>query len=215
MYPLLVSVQPFEDPDDVDFVQPDEVLVDEELDAVELMWMERNARPFVPTPQYPMRALRCTAVTRRGPRAGKRCGREATLGTTVCVVHGANLPHVKKAAAARRQEIVLRMVGMTPDAVETMEDLMHNSASDAVRLKAATEILDRAGVRGGTEIDVKVSNEQSPADMLRSKLEELRKRTAPVTIDGEVVEDVTVVEEASPPLELEENTDGDTGSDHA
>lgn len=215
-----MSIQPHEDSDEVYFVQPDVVPIEEDADAIEVMWMERNSRPFVPTPWKPMRALRCTGVTKNGPRAGKRCGREATLGTTICEAHGANLPSIKKAAENRKNQILLRLVGMTDDALETIDELRGSAVSEAVRLKAATEILDRAGVRGGSDLNVKVEQVDTAADLVRNKLEELRKRT----IDGQVLEQkaqealvqgVTVdqVDNSASPASgdehpAEENTDG-------
>jgi hypothetical protein len=44
-----------------------------------------------------------------------------------------------------------------------LEDLMENAESEPVKLKAATEILDRAGVRGGIEIDSNVNIDVRPA----------------------------------------------------
>jgi hypothetical protein len=44
-----------------------------------------------------------------------------------------------------------------------LEDLMENAESEPVKLKAATEILDRAGVRGGIEIDSTVNIDVRPA----------------------------------------------------
>lgn len=49
----------------------------------------------------------------------------------------------------------LRMLQMAPAAADTLEGLMLDAnESGAVRLKASTEILDRAGVRGGVELDI-------------------------------------------------------------
>lgn len=156
-----------------------------DVDAIELMWMTRDAKPFVPTPWKPFRTMRCTASVRSGPREGMRCGREAAVGTQVCASHGANLPLVKQAAERRKQEAVLRLVGMIDDAIDGLDDLMRNSTSDAVKLKSYTEVLDRAGVRGGTELDVSINDNTDPATLLRERMEQLRRRT----IEGEVVRD--------------------------
>jgi hypothetical protein len=51
---------------------------------------------------------------------------------------------------------------------------METAQSEPVRLKAATEILDRAGVRGGVEIDVGVDvSLRSPADIIAERLQRL------------------------------------------
>lgn len=49
-----------------------------------------------------------------------------------------------------------KIIQAAPFAVDVLEDMMENAESEPVRLKAATEILDRAGVRGGFEIDANV-----------------------------------------------------------
>jgi hypothetical protein len=56
-----------------------------------------------------------------------------------------------------------------PYAVDMLEDLMENAESEPVKLKAATEILDRAGVRGGIEIDTSVNIDLRPAASIISE----------------------------------------------
>jgi hypothetical protein len=41
--------------------------------------------------------------------------------------------------------------------------MMTNAESEPVKLKAATEILDRAGIRGGVELDTNVNIDVRPA----------------------------------------------------
>lgn len=50
-----------------------------------------------------------------------------------------------------------------PYAVNLLEELMETAESEPVKLKAATEILDRAGVRGGIEVDTSVNLDVRPA----------------------------------------------------
>ena len=57
-----------------------------------------------------------------------------------------------------------KLVQSAPYAVDVLEELMQTATSEPVRLKASTEILDRAGVRGGLEVDANVSvTEARPA----------------------------------------------------
>jgi hypothetical protein len=56
-----------------------------------------------------------------------------------------------------------KLVQAAPYAVDILEDLMENAESEPVKLKAATEILDRAGVRGGIEVDTSVNIDVRPA----------------------------------------------------
>lgn len=153
----------------------------EELDAVDVMWMERLSKPFRPTERQPFRPVRCTGSVRNGPRAGRQCPLTSILGSNVCHVHGAQLPPVRKAAAARVEAARLRLYTYGDEAVDTIEDLMANSQSDAVRLKAATEVLDRIGVRGGVEVDVQVEAGVNPAQVLRDKLATTRARVIDVS----------------------------------
>lgn len=186
---------------------PAPIVAVEELDAIDIMWMERLAKPFAPTISRPIRAVRCTGTTKNGPRAGRQCGHESILGANVCVVHGAQLPVVKKAAVRRKEEIRLRLVDLGDRAVDGIEDIMEDSAqSGAVRLKAYTEVLDRIGVRGGVDVDVTVTTEMDPADLMRAKLAKLRERSAPV-IDGEILHDT--VDDEPEQLKLDWSTDGE------
>jgi hypothetical protein len=68
-----------------------------------------------------------------------------------------------------------KLTQAAPYAVDVLEDLMENSASEPVRLKASTEILDRAGVRGGVEFDanINVSTDRTPAQIVAERLQRL------------------------------------------
>jgi len=56
-----------------------------------------------------------------------------------------------------------KLMQAAPYAVDVLEQLMETAESEPVKLKAATEILDRAGVRGGIEIDTSVNIDVRPA----------------------------------------------------
>lgn len=61
-------------------------------------------------------------------------------------------------------------------ASEQLEKLMDTATSEGTRLKAATEILDRVGIRGGVEVDSTVHMEVRPAaDIVAERMERLRK----------------------------------------
>jgi hypothetical protein len=73
----------------------------------------------------------------------------------------------------------VRLGQMSPEAVAVLEDLMMNSDVPHVRLKAATEVLDRIGIRGGTELTVSghVTHEvEDPAQVVRDRLSQLAER---------------------------------------
>ena len=178
-----VSAQPEFHAEVVEYLPAEQAITDQDQDAIEVMWMERLARPWHPTPSQPIRPSRCTGVVRSGPREGRRCGRTATLGTTVCESHGAQLPVVKKAAEDYLNRQRLRLIDASGELVDILLDLARTSTSDAVRLKATTEGLDRAGLRGGVEVDVSVGESADPGSILRERLATLKRRT----VDGEVV----------------------------
>jgi hypothetical protein len=77
-----------------------------------------------------------------------------------------------------------------------------------VKLKASTEILDRAGIRGGQEFDVtaKVVDGRPAAQIIAERLARLAPDAvtnaveltqAGVTIDGEVISDAEIIEETN------------------
>jgi hypothetical protein len=95
-----------------------------------------------------------------------------------------------------------KLIQAAPFAVDVLEELMENAESEPVRLKASTEILDRAGVRGGTElsVDVEVNDARPPHIIVAERLQRLASGAAGIAaslaeknniVDAEVVEDST------------------------
>jgi hypothetical protein len=175
---------------------------------------------YVKTAAEPVPVARCGVIARS---TGERCKRWGLRGTTkireledgtvevygTCVKHGARLPNVADHAAAVVEAARLRLIGLSDEAIDIVHDLAVNSTADQVRLKAATELLDRAGVRGGVEVDfggnVEVTHETA-ADRARRLLEQTASRLAtkieteretddepteddPDVVDAELVED--------------------------
>lgn len=170
------------------------------------------------TAEKPIPVARCRMVARS---TGKRCNRWGLRGTTkvvemdygdglevvtggICQKHGGSLPSVKEAAAAQVEAARLRLIGMADEAVNVIEDIAMNGTAENTRLKAATEILDRAGVRTGVEIDFKAEINQGETAAERTmkyledtarRLEEAKKaEEAPEeeeedVVDAELVED--------------------------
>ena len=68
-----------------------------------------------------------------------------------------------------------KLTQAAPYAVDVLEDLMQNAQSEPVKLKASTEILDRAGVRGGVEFDARleVTDGRQPAQVVAERLQRL------------------------------------------
>jgi len=68
-----------------------------------------------------------------------------------------------------------KIMQSAPYAVDVLEEMMETAISEPVRLKAATEILDRAGVRGGAELDINldVTGERPPHVIIAERLQRL------------------------------------------
>jgi hypothetical protein len=78
------------------------------------------------------------------------CMRAAMSGADVCTAHGGKLPATKM--AARR-----RLEGASDLVVSRMLQIALDSAGDPkVVLQACVQVLDRAGIKGGSDIDVNI-----------------------------------------------------------
>jgi len=95
-----------------------------------------------------------------------------------------------------------KLIQSAPYAVDVLEELMESATSEPVRLKASTEILDRAGVRGGMDIglDVEVKDARSPAQIVAERLARLA--------EGAVVVQERLGITQGPETESEENDNG-------
>jgi hypothetical protein len=124
----------------------------------------------------------------------------------LCRVHLRSLKHKTSDDIERARE---KLMQAAPYAVDKLEELMEFAESEPVKLKAATEILDRAGVRGGIEIDTSVNIDVRPAaDVIAERLDRLAKgaiqAASMLAQSGVSVIDAEVVEEA-PTASAEEN----------
>ena len=135
-----------------------------------------------PRPGRPLHATRCTATAKA---TGQRCRSWAVIGFEKCVKHSgyekfANLQEYRERVLERARLDLLRM---GPYAVEALGELVRDrDINPAVRLKAGTEVLDRLGVKGGSELTVTVVGEgQSPAEIIRGRLDRLAAAAAAVT----------------------------------
>lgn len=84
----------------------------------------------------------------------------------LCRIHLRSVKHKTSDDIERARN---KLQQAAPYAVDMLEDLMENAESEPVKLKAATEILDRAGVRGGIEIDSTVNVDVRPAASIISE----------------------------------------------
>ena len=142
-------------------------------------------------------ALRCTHER----DDGSRCKNFGVRGTgfngmpSMCFIHGGSLPPVKKKAEATLMAVRMMLTNAAPKALETVIDLSQNASAEAIKLKASTEILDRAGIKGGIDVNVEVTQTVSAADEIRKRLQLMSERmtsdSAPEPEDlGEIDEEV-------------------------
>ena len=80
---------------------------------------------------------------------------------------------------------------------------METAISEPVKLKAATEILDRAGVRGGMELNIDVkTTDRSPAEILAERLARLENvasmRASELITDGVNTAEVYSITDVTP-----------------
>lgn len=91
-----------------------------------------------------------------------------------------------------------RLISATVGAVDGLEELAQTATSEPVRLGAYKEILDRAGIRGGVEVDSNINiNVTSAEEIVRDRLAKLASRvaiTAPEKQEPELEEIVVEVE---------------------
>lgn len=196
--PLLVTASD----NNSDYVTGVDLLLSDELISIVPPWVVGAARVWqseqingIPAGSKKAPAAlphRCNQIKSDGIRCLLwASGREKDGG--LCRIH---LRTIRKPGAAVEQARIKLAQG-APAAVDILEDLMENAESEPVKLKAATEILDRAGVKGGFEFDVnvEVTDARPAAQVIAERLERLAAGAVnllqPVEdiIEGEVVEE--------------------------
>lgn len=145
-----------------------------------------------PTMDEPLPRFRCNGLTVVGERCTKMGMPGDTLETAKCFQHGGNRPENKyyreQTLSAARDQLLEYVPHALNKAYTIMQD---DEAPHAVQLKAATEILDRAGVRGGVEIDIAVTETIAPSMILQERLKAIRQIEPESELEdlGEVLND--------------------------
>lgn len=123
-------------------------------------WIKEQTEPVKSSKRKPA-ALphRCNAIKDDGIRCQLwSSGRLTDDG--LCRIH---LGSLKRRPGDDIERARAKLTQAAPYAVDVLEDMMSNAESEPVKLKAATEILDRAGVLGGVELDANVNLDVRPA----------------------------------------------------
>ena len=196
------------------YLTEEALLIEEASDTLVPLWVIGQTRTWLRirqgreknpklAPQWETAPHRCTYIKADGVRCMLWCsGRKTDLG--LCRTH---LGSKQGNLAGAVQKARTRAYQAAPAALEILEQLMESAESEPVKLKAATEILDRAGVRGGIEIDAKVDiNERPSEDILRERLLRLVPQ-----VSKELLPELEMVSEDEPDdrnFEKEEDQDG-------
>ena len=75
-------------------------------------------------------------------------------GQTICLAHGGASPQAQAKAAEMVELAELRLRNLAPRAVSELESLVTNATSEAVRLAAARDLVDRSVGRATERIHV-------------------------------------------------------------
>jgi len=190
-----------------DYLTEEALLVEEQADHLIPMWVSQATRTWIrirearktdpkKSPQFSGPPARCRKIKSDGVRCMMwTTGR--TNDDDLCRVHLGTRASNTSGAVARARE---RVYQSAPKAVEILEHLMETAESEPVKLKAATELLDRAGVRGGIEIDGKLEVEVRPAaELIMERLNRLQ----PSLVSRNNEDDIIVIESKDEPSDEE------------
>src|SRR5690606_18902398 len=124
-------------------------------------WIQRHLNKYndaiaegLPERKWPILPNRCKRVRADGTRCWQwSWPSESSNG--FCRTHCDKYAFNATAQMAKLNDAAkMRLSQLTEPSLQALEDLVLNSTVPQVRLKAATEILDRVGIRGGTELSV-------------------------------------------------------------
>lgn len=162
-------------------------------------WLESinaDMDPVLDRGQWPL-PRRCKTIKWDGTRCWSWTG-TSQIGAEegLCQAHNISEEKDTQHHVTRAREIVLQSSII---AALQLEDLAMNADLEQVRLKASTEILDRAGIRGGVDVSQEITvTHTSSADQIAERLSKLAaanmhkiETSAPVladeTVDAELV----------------------------
>lgn len=209
-----------EDPEDYnsDYLSGLRLLLAEDANQLAPTWVLRTTRTYM-RQQDEKRALgadadlyqsrliavptRCATIKADGQRCwGWSNGASESLG--MCRVHASRVNRKSATSMGVLQAARNRLISSMPGIVDGLEELAFGAESESVRLGAMNSMADRAGLRGGIEVEQKVDiTINDSAEEIKKRLESLRKgqvnkekvlraiRDAEEarTVDAEIVED--------------------------
>jgi hypothetical protein len=164
-----------------DYITEESLLIEEKADTVVPLWVSAATRTWIRVREArredPKKSLmfagppqRCSYIKQDGIRCLLWTTGRATDGD-ICRTHLGSKNNNQIGAVAKARA---RAYQAAPAAIAMLEHLMESAESEPVKLKAAESILDRAGVRGGIEIDAKIElNVRPAADVILERLARL------------------------------------------
>jgi hypothetical protein len=151
-----------------DYITGYDLLAEEASDYLVPPWVvgatrawtkEQNEPPKSGKRQPATLPTRCAAVKDDGIRC-QLWSSGRLQDDSLCRVHLRSIKHRPGDDIERARA---KLTQAAPYAVDVLETMMEFAESEPVKLKAATEILDRAGIRGGVELDTNVNIDVRPA----------------------------------------------------
>lgn len=175
-----------------DYLTEEALIIEEASDTLAPLWVIAQTRSWIRIREkikkdpsfktmYEHAPTRCRYIKSDGIRCMLWCtGRKTDDG--LCRTHlGTKTNNITGAVQKART----RAYQAAPAAIQILEQMMESAESEQVKLKAATEILDRAGIRGGVEIDAKVEISERPADdIIRERLARLAPQLVQAVTDN-------------------------------
>ena len=100
------------------------------------------------------------------------------------------LVHKQKGTLVAPKEVLQKIETLAPAAVNTLEELMGSAKAESVRLKAALELLQLAGITKETKLTIKHDVQDLDEAEINDRLTQLLSKAQGVLIEGEA-KDVT------------------------
>lgn len=189
-----------------DYLTGLDLIAEEATDYLVPPWVIGATRVWIKEQESPVRSdkrkpaslpMRCAAIKEDGIRCQLwTSGRIQDDG--LCRVHLRSIKHRPGDDIERARA---KLTQAAPYAVDVLEQMMENAESEPVKLKAATEILDRAGIRGGVELDTNVTLDIRPAASIIA--ERLQKLAVNATAAASKLVELGIVVPVDEPIDVE------------
>ena len=161
--------------------------------------------PKVYRPKIVGPPVRCRAYRMDGHRCQNWCG-NLLYQDGYCKLH-VNSDQRKNFAPSTVERAKLKAANLAERSMEGLAELAETATSEPVRLQAYNSLLDRAGVRGGSELEVKGTVELGLAEnLIRERLNQIRKNSEPKELtDGEAEETEAEIIVEAEVIEVQKN----------